>query len=144
MLDLIDETLRQMTFLVPVFVVFSTFFTILPGWDDHFGIHFHNQQEEIFGVIGAIGNQALKFQVNHQSFGLRNVMPLASRQAKTQGVAQRIDTHVDFGAEPAPAATEGLFRLATVFFEAPAAQGWARITLLSRIRFSMSGSVTKC
>jgi hypothetical protein len=30
---------------------------------------------------------------------------------------------VDFGAEPAPAAAEGLFRLATVFFEAPAAHG---------------------
>ena len=30
------------------------------------------------------------------------------------------------------------------FFQSPAANGWARITLLSRIRFSMSGSVTKC
>lgn len=117
MLDLIDDPLRQMTFLVSVFVVFSTFFTILSGWDDHFGLHFHNHQEEFFGVIRAIGNQALKFQVNHQSFGLRNVKPLASRQAKTYGVAQHIDTHVDFGAEPAPAAAEGLFRLAAFFLK---------------------------
>jgi hypothetical protein len=50
---------------------------------------------------------------------------------------------VDFCAEPAAASPQGLGCLPAVFFGAPAAHGWARTTVLSRIRCSMSGSSTK-
>lgn len=144
MLDFIDETLRQMTLLVPVFVIISTLFTILPGWNDYFGPAFAEYVEKLLCVIRAVGNQAFKIQFGHQSCRLSNVMPLATRQAKAQGIPQGIHTHVDFGTEPASAAAERLFGLATVFFDAPAAHGWARITVLSRIRFSISGSSANC
>ena len=52
--------------------------------------------------------------------------------------------HVDLGAEPAPAAAQGLASLSPVFGGAPAAHGCARTTVLSMIRYSRSGSPEKC
>jgi len=133
-----------MPFLVPMSVVFSLLFAISARWNDHFHLRGHQGPDKIGVIIGPVGNQALELQLSHQRFCLGNVMALTTRQAKAQWVAQRIHAHMDFGAEPAPAPAEGLFGLAAPFLAAPAAQGCARITLLSRIRFSMSGSSTKC
>ena len=45
------------------------------------------------------------------------------------------DDYEDFGI---------LSSLSSFFLEAPAAQGWARTTVLSSMMFSISGSLTKC
>jgi hypothetical protein len=104
-----------MTFFIPVRVVFPLFFAIAPRWDDHFRLCSQNDLDEIDVIISPVGDQALKLQISHQRFGLGNVMPLTTGQAKTQRVAQRIDTHMDFSAEPAPAAAERLLGLTTLF-----------------------------
>lgn len=144
MLDLVDETLRQMTLLVPVFIVIPAHFSVLPRWDDHFSSGFEKHLEKIVCVIRAIRNQALKIQLEHQFHRLGNVMPLTTSQAKAQWISQAIHAHMDFGAETSSAATQRLFALASVFFDAPAAHGCARMMVLSRIRFSISGSSAKC
>jgi hypothetical protein len=74
---------------------------------------------------------------------LGDVMPLTGGQDETQRVAQCIGAYMDFGTEPTPAPSKSLLCLSSVFWGAPAAQGWARTTVLSRIRCSMSGSSTK-
>src|SRR3989304_4532281 len=109
MLDFIDEKLRQMTLLVPVFVIIPALFPVLPRRNDHFSPSFEEYLEKIICVIRAIGNQALKIQLGHQSCRLRDVMPLTTGQAKAQRISQSIDTHMDFGAEPASAAAQRLF-----------------------------------
>jgi hypothetical protein len=75
---------------------------------------------------------------------LRDVVLLSSSQDEAQGIAQTIHAHVDLGAEPAAAPAQGLGCLATLFGGAPAAQGWARTTVLSMMRYSISGSSAKC
>ena len=75
--------------------------------------------------------------------GLGNVMGLSSGQQELQRVAQRVHAHVDLGAETASAPAQGLGFLPPLPGGAPAAQGWARTTVLSMIRCSKSGSPAK-
>ena len=70
-------------------------------------------------------------------------MTLTHCQKIANWVTQRIHTYVDLGAEATSAAAEGLSSLSTVFFGAPAAHAWARTTVLSMIKCSISGSSTK-
>ncbi len=115
MLDFIDETLRQMALFIPVFVIVSALFTVLPWWNNDFSSCIEDQPEKILCIIRTISNQAFKIQLGHQSCRLGDVVSLATGQAKAQGVAQGIHAHVDFGAETTSAATERLFALASVF-----------------------------
>ena len=71
-----------------------------------------------------------------QLLRLGDVVLLPSGQDESQGVAQGVHAHVNLGAEPAAAPAQGLGRLATLFGGAPAAQGCARTTVLSMIRYS--------
>ena len=144
MLDLVEETLHHMPLFVPVFVVFSLLLAIFAGWNDRFRFFFRNSLQKSVRIVGAVRNRTFKFEASNQIFGLGDVMPLATRQPKTQRITQRIYAGMDFGAEPAPAASEGLCGLPTVFLEAPAAHGWARTTVLSSRMFSISGSSAKC
>jgi hypothetical protein len=79
-------------------------------------------------------------KIIYQQFRLSDVMDLTSRKRKSQWIAKSIDTYMDFGAEAASTSTNSLGLLSTVFLEAPAAQGWARTTVLSMMRCSISGS----
>ena len=65
-------------------------------------------------------------------------------QDEPQGITQGIHAHVDLSAKPAAAPAQGLGCLATFLGGAPAAQGWARTTVLSMMRHSRSGSAAKC
>ena len=66
-------------------------------------------------------------------------MAIPSRQFKVQRITQSINTQMDFVAEPASTSAKSLGRLTTVFFDAPAALGWARTKVLSMMRCSISG-----
>ena len=70
-------------------------------------------------------------------------MPLTRREPDDQRVAQSIYHDVNLGAESAPAPSERLGLLVTVFLAAPAAQGCDRTTVLSGITLSMSASSLK-
>src|SRR5262249_5182724 len=78
-----------------------------------------------------------------QRLGLGHVGRLAWGQDQPHRQSRAVDADVDLGAEAAAAAAQGLLRLApgaVRFFSAPAAPGWARITVESRISHSRSGS----
>ena len=96
------------------------------------------------GIIPFVSQHILTFITVYQPLGLRDVVLLSSSQDEAQGIAQTIHAHVDLGAEPAAAPAQGLGCLATLFGGAPAAQGWARTTVLSMMRYSISGSSAKC
>ena len=96
------------------------------------------------GVISLVSQHILTCITVDQPLGLRDVVLLSSSQDEAQGIAQTIHAHVDLGAEPTAAPSQGLGCLATLFGGAPAAQGWARTTVLSMMRYSISGSSAKC
>lgn len=144
MLDFVEETLDQMSFFVEMMIVIPLIFAVPPRRDHRYGFFFRNLLQELFRIVRAIRNDALKFKVFDQVSCLSNVMSLSTGQEKAQGIAQCIYAGVDLGAEPATAASKCLGFLATTFFRAPAAQGWARTTVLSNRIFSISGSPAKC
>ena len=61
--------------------------------------------------------------VGYQRLGLSDVMALARCEGEPKGIAQSIDTHMDFRTEPSTAPTQSLGGLTTVFLEAPPAHG---------------------
>lgn len=144
MLDFIDETLHQVPLFVEMAVIVAGLLAVFARRNDRFDFFIHKHLQKISCIVRAIGDQALKFIICDQCVCLSNVMALPSGQKKTQRVPQSIDIYMNFGAEPTATASEGLGGLTTVFFRAPAAQGCARTTVLSRMTFSISGSPAKC
>ncbi len=144
MLDFVEKTFDQMPFFVDVFVILSLLLAIPAGRNHRLGFIFSDFLQEIRRIIRTVSNHTFKIIAVYQIFSLSNVMPLAARQEKPQWVAQGIYIGMDFGAESSPAASERLLGLTAFFWGAPAAQGWARTTVLSSSKFSISGSSTKC
>ena len=144
MFDLVDETLNQVTFFVEMPIVFPALLAIPARRDDGLCFFANDRLNEIVSIIRTISNHAIKVVIGDQCLCLCDVMSLTTGQKKPHWIAQGIDTHVDLGAESSSAAPKGLFCLPAAFFDAPAAQGCALTTVLSRIRFSMSGSCAKC
>ncbi len=102
-----------------------------------------NKGNKVIRIIAAVRQNVLTAITAHQRNGLGDVVALPGCQAQTQRIAQGVYTGMDFGAEAAPRAAKFLCGLPASFFEAPAAHGWARITVLSTSTFSRSGSSAK-
>ena len=140
MLDFANETLDQMPLTIQPFIVFAQDFGPLMRWNNRLDTSIQQVFDEMGCRIAAIGDQTLKIKAFQQMLRLGNVMALTSSQAKTQRISQSVYCDMDFGGKSTPAAPESLL---TVFFLAPAAQGWARTTVLSIIPCSISGSSAK-
>src|SRR5690606_19397656 len=120
MLDLIDKALDQMAFTIHPAVVFAQHFGALMRWDDRFNTAVQQIVDEMCCRVASICDQAFKIEPFEQILRLGDVVSLTRSQAKTQGVAQAIHDHMDFGGEAPSTASQ---RLLAVFFSAPAAQG---------------------
>ena len=144
MLDFVEETIDQVSLLVQVAIIFPLFSAFLAGRDHRFGFFLRNLLQEFFRIIRAIRNYSHEIKICNRVFCLGDIKSLSASQQKPQRIAQGIYASVDLGAEPAPAASERLAFLSTTFFADPALQGCARTTVLSRKRFSISGSLAKC
>ena len=123
MFDLVDEALDQVSLPVQVGIVVSTLFPVGPRRDHRCCTSLPDHLQEGISVIALIGDDIVKSVPGDQCLPLGDVVALAPGELEAQGVAQRINADVDFGAEPAPAATQGLSLLAAPFLGAPAAQG---------------------
>jgi hypothetical protein len=142
--DFVNEALCQVPLSVQMGIILPPLLTMPAGWDYRHGTGLPDYLKKGVGVKAPVGDDVITRVPGKQSLSLGNVVALASSKPKAQGVAQSIYTDVDFGAEPAPAAAQRLGFLAPLFWGAPAAQEWARTMVLSRIRFSISGSWAKC
>ena len=140
MLDFADKTLNQVPLTVQPFVVLTQEFGALMRWNHSFNTSLQQICDEMGRRVASVGNQSRKLESVQQVLSLSNVVALPSSQAETQRVPQPIHRHMDFGGEAASAASEGLLAM---FFSAPAAQGWARIIVLSIMPCSISGSSEK-
>ena len=140
MLDFANKTLDQVSLTVPPRVILPQDFGSLMWWNNRLNAAIHQIIDEMGRRIASVSDQALEIEAFQQVLGLGDVVPLACGKAKTQRVPQPIHRHMDFGSEAPSAASEGLL---AVFFSAPAAQGWARIMVLSIMPCSISGSSAK-
>ena len=140
MFNFVDEALHQVTLFIKMLIVFAYHLSVRAGWNYGYPSLAENNLEKARCIIGLVSNHILTWIMSNQGLRLGDVMVLAASQLKAQGVAQGIHAQVDFGAEPASAPAQSLGLLTSLFEEAPAAQGWARTTVLSMIRCSRSGS----
>jgi len=140
MLDFADKTLDQVPLTVQPFVILTQDFGALMRWNHGFNASIQQIFNEMSRRVASVSNQPLEVESFQQMLRLGDVVALPSSQAQTQRVPQSIHRHVDFGGESASTASEGLLAM---FFSAPAAQGWARMIVLSIMPCSMSGSSAK-
>lgn len=142
--DFVDKTLNQVSFPVEMFIIVIECVTVCTRRNNGLCTALHHRLAKISGIIRRVSDHILRFVAGHYRCGLRDIVALAPGQRAAQRVAQCIHAHMDFRTKPASAPAEGLGGLATVFFKAPAAHGWARMMVLSRIRCSISGSAAQC
>jgi hypothetical protein len=100
-LDLINETLHQVAFLVEMLIVLALLDPISTGRDDAGRAALRNARKKGILIIGFVGNHELRFVCAQQLRRLRAIMPLPARQTKVKRVAQGIDDDVNLGAEAA-------------------------------------------
>lgn len=86
MFDLADETLDQMPLPIKPRVVCMWLAGILLGWNHRFHAGSNNVIAKVCGAVAAVGNDALKVQINNQIVGFDDVMPLPRRERQTQRI----------------------------------------------------------
>jgi hypothetical protein len=91
-------------------------------------------------VVGLVGEHRLGRQAVEQGQGLRRVALLPGGQAEGERVAKGVRGGVPLGREAAARAAK---RLLSFAFFAPAAQAWARTTVLSSMTHSRSASAAR-
>ena len=114
------------------------------GRNDRHHTQVQDVSAKLLGIVPLVGQYVLASITGDQLLRLGDVVLLPPGQDESQGVAQAVHAHVNLGAEPAAALAQGLGRLATVLGGASAAQGCARTTVLSMIRYSRSASSQQC
>ena len=96
-----------------------------------------NRFEDGVAVIGAIGEHGLGFDPVDQAKRFWCIAGLTSGQAETERVAEGVAGSMNLTGKAASRAAKSL--ISFIFF-APAAQAWARTTVLSSISHSTSAS----
>src|SRR5439155_23966054 len=95
------------------------------------------------GIIAFVRNYIVGVSSGQQRRRLGDIITLSTREHKIQWVAQRINNQMNLGAETGFTASQRLLRLPPLTWGAPAAQGWARMIVLSSTSHSRSGSWMK-
>jgi len=91
MLDLVDETLNQVSFTIQPRIVFAQDVGSLMRRDYSLDPVLYEIIDKMGSGITAVSDQALKIEAIKQGFSLRDVMTLSSGQHKAQWVSQTID-----------------------------------------------------
>ena len=119
LLELGKEVLDQMPGLVEVFVEGARCLPGIPRWD-HGCLAGLGQRREhpLVRIERLVGNERLGLQLREQGIGSGQVMRLTTGEMKASWIAECIDGGVDFGAQPAARAPDGL--ILTPFLRAPA------------------------
>jgi len=108
-----------MASFVEFLVVFALYFAVGLGWNHgHFARLLPRDQNPLVGVEALVGEQNVSFQLRQQYIGPFQIAGLSTGEMKSNGIAKGVDGSVNLGAQPALAASDGLF--AAPFFSAPA------------------------
>jgi len=108
-----------MASFVKFLVVVALYFAVGLGRNHgNFARLLPRDQDPLVGVESLVGEQNVSVQLRQQYIGPFQIAGLSPGEMKSKGIAKGIDGSVDFGAQPALAASNSL--LAAPFFSAPA------------------------
>lgn len=114
-----EEVFNQMACFVKVFVVFALNFAVGFGRNHrHLARLLERNQNPRIGIEALVGKQNLSLQLRQQHIGSVQTARLAAGEMKADGIAQRIDGSMNFGAQSALAASDRLIE--APFLRAPA------------------------
>lgn len=140
MLELAEEALDAVAFLVEIGVVCALDLAVTLGRDDDGGAVFSNPVGEMVGIVSLVGEGRLGLDTVDQVMGKRDVVALAGRAYQSDGKSERLGSGMDFCAQAAARPTQALGIRPPLALRAPAACWWARTMVLSIISHSRSAS----
>lgn len=133
--EILDEVAR----LVNLLVVGSLANAVSFGRNDRgFTRGAERLDDALIGIEGLVGQQSVGLHIRQQRIGALQIMGLAGGKQEGERIAEGVDQGVNFGAQPAFAASDRL-----VFFWEPALCWWARTIVLSIMAYSLSASAAK-
>ena len=138
LLDPIDEPLRKVAFFIKMLIILSLENPILLRRNHRSRATGLDRLNKFISVISFICDHRFGIMTFNQCLALVDVGFLSPGQDELNRVSQPVDRDVQLGPEPTPRPSQRL--VGTPFFTAPAACWWARITVLSRMSHSKSGS----
>lgn len=90
---------------------------------------------ERISIVRLVADQGFRIDPFEQRFCAGQIVGLPRREHDIDGIAERIDQHMNFGGQSAAGSADRLF---AVFFRAPALCWWARTMVASIIMYSLS------
>ena len=141
LLELGKEVLNQVTRLVHMPIVFAWFATS-GARRNHDGLACPKQRlnHPLLCVIRLIGQHSLGWGVLEQNVSPLKIVRLPRREVKSRGIAKRINSGVNLGAQPATTASNGLVLRSPPF--APELCWWARTMVESIMTYRCPGLAT--
>src|SRR5215470_18729042 len=143
LLDLAPKALREVPVPVALLVVGALLLAGGKRRDHRLRAPGPDRPDQPLAVVALVPDHHLEGHALDQLPPLADVGLLPGRQQELHRQPQPAHAGVDLGPEPAPAPAEGLVALPprpARFFFAPAAWGWARMMVESRMSHSRSGS----
>src|ERR1700761_1697280 len=137
MLEFVEEALNAVTQLVGDGVVRNEDFPRPIGRNDGFGTDLSDEVPQRIAIIGFVGDDAARGQAGEQVRGARNVGGLSRRQNEADGATLGIGDGVDLRRQSSSGTPHSLI-LGPPF--PVAACWWTRTSVLSSIRYWLSGS----
>src|SRR5215204_2322579 len=139
LLELGKEVLDQVPGLIEVFVKGARYLAGFARWDDRHLAGFSQRfAHPRVGIERLVGDDDIGLDLRKERVRPLQIMSLARREQKAGRIAERIDGGVDFGAQPAARASDGL--ILTPFLRAPALCWWARTMVEAIIAYALSAS----
>src|SRR5262249_7031109 len=143
LLDLARQALCQVPVLVALPVIRAWLLAVGQRRDHRLRASRPDRPDQSLAVVTLVRDPHRERDARDQLLPLADVGLLPGRQDELHGQSQATDRRVDLGPEPAAAAAQSLLALSPGpirFFFAPAAWGWARTTVESRMSHSRSES----
>ena len=137
------RSIDQVPVLIALPVILPLPLAVRQRWDHRLRTPRLDRIHQRFTVVRLVGDYHLGRQPLKQLLGLAHVSRLTRRQEDLDGKPEPADGTMDLGRESASAPPQGLIGWAPAairFFSAPAAWGWARMAVESKITHSKSGS----
>ena len=93
MLNLVDETLHQVPFFIPMFVVFTLLLAIGSWWNHRFSPLLGNKLQNLVSIIRFVRQNSVIVVAIEQGFSLRGVMRLTRSQNEAQKITQGVNAN---------------------------------------------------
>ncbi len=135
--DAIEKAFNEIASCVDMGIKVARVLTIRARWNHRLRTTGVDGVDQRPRIIGFGGDHLFNLQASQQGFGLGHIMGVSRTQETPNRIPERIDQGMKLGGQPTTGAAD---RLAPVFWGAPAACWWTRITVLSMKTSSKSDS----